>query len=197
MIHVVQLSQTPLRPWRNGGGVTQELLAWPEAADWLVRVSVARIDRDGPFSAFEGVQRWFAVLGGAGVRLQWPGLTHVLTHVLTPASPALHFDGAAAPDCHLLDGPTQDLNLMLRSGSGALCACVPGVDWGADAALRAVFTRVPATLRIAGANHTALAAGTLAWSEQAAGQRWSIEPRSPSDAPGPPAFWLHFNPAPS
>ena len=194
MIRTVQLNQTPLQPWRNGGGVTQELLAWPDAANWLVRVSVARIDRDGPFSAFEGVQRWFAVLSGAGVRLSWPGLTHVLAHVLTPASPALHFDGAAAPECHLLDGPTQDINLMLRGGTGALKACEPGVDWGADAALRAVFTQVPATLRIAGAEAAALPAGTLAWSEQAVGQRWSLEMPSPADASEPLAFWLHFQP---
>ena len=42
-------------PWRNGGGRTRELLAWPHVADWKVRVSIADIDRDGPFSAFPGV----------------------------------------------------------------------------------------------------------------------------------------------
>ena len=51
--------------WRNGGGRTRELLAWPDAADWKVRVSVADVESDGPFSAFPGVQRWFAVLEGA------------------------------------------------------------------------------------------------------------------------------------
>ena len=187
MIRTVQLNQTPLQPWRNGGGVTQELLAWPSAADWLVRVSVARIDRNGPFSAFDGVQRWFAVLSGAGVRLQWAGLTRILT----AASPALHFDGADAPDCHLLDGPTQDLNLMLRGAGGALRACRPGVDWGVDAALRGVFTRLPATLHLAGAEDTALPANTLAWSAQAAGQRWGIDCSGPCDDGVPPAFWLH------
>ena len=192
MIRSVQLSQTPPQPWRNGGGVTQVLLAWPDAADWLLRLSVAQIDSDGPFSAFAGVQRWFAVLGGAGVRLHWPGRTQTLT----PDSPALCFDGAAAPECKLLSGPTQDLNLMLRGGSGALQDCMPGVDWTADAALRAVFTLGPATLRIAGADDTALPAGSLAWSEQAHGQRWRLEASaaSLSCAAGFRAFWLHFNP---
>jgi environmental stress-induced protein Ves len=36
----------------------------------VLRISVAEITRDGPFSAFAGVQRWFAVLEGAGVMLR-------------------------------------------------------------------------------------------------------------------------------
>jgi environmental stress-induced protein Ves len=35
----------------------------------VVRLSVADIERDGPFSAFAGLIRWFAVLSGAGVLL--------------------------------------------------------------------------------------------------------------------------------
>ncbi|HEU6455884.1 MAG TPA: HutD family protein, partial [Roseateles sp.] len=38
--------------WKNQGGTTRELLAWPHAHDWALRVSVARVDRNGPFSAF-------------------------------------------------------------------------------------------------------------------------------------------------
>ena len=37
-------------------------------------------------------------------------------HRLTAASEPLEFDGAVAVDCRLLDGPTQDLNLMVRQG---------------------------------------------------------------------------------
>jgi hypothetical protein len=36
---------------------------------WIVRVSVADITTDGPFSAYPGVERWFAVLDGGGVEL--------------------------------------------------------------------------------------------------------------------------------
>jgi environmental stress-induced protein Ves len=41
-------------PWKNGGGVTRELLAWPGGGDWQVRISVAEIEADGPFSSFPG-----------------------------------------------------------------------------------------------------------------------------------------------
>ena len=112
-MNVVHLADCPFVPWRNGGGRTRELLAWPSAQDWLLRVSVAEIDADGPFSPYPGIERWFAVLGGAGVVLALPqGET-----TLRAGSAAVSFAGEAAPTCHLIDGPTQDLNLMLRRGA--------------------------------------------------------------------------------
>ena len=104
------------QPWRNGGGQTRELLTWPPGAAWRVRLSVADIQTNGPFSVFEGVQRWFVVLDGAGVRLRTAGQSHHLT----PVSPPLRFSGDAATDCWLTDGPTRDLNLMLRGCAGGL-----------------------------------------------------------------------------
>jgi environmental stress-induced protein Ves len=108
--HLIPLAEVSANPWRNGGGVTRELLAWPDAQDWNWRLSVAEVASNGPFSRFDGVQRWFAVLGGAGVQLHLPEETHVLTVDSAP----LCFDGAVPVDCQLLDGATQDFNLMLH-----------------------------------------------------------------------------------
>ena len=105
---VVRVDSAAPQAWRNGGGVTRELLAWPNADDWSVRLSVADIERDGPFSAFAGVDRWFAVLSGAGVLLGNPVQT-VRRH-----DGAINFAGESAPDCHLINGATRDLNLMIR-----------------------------------------------------------------------------------
>ncbi|MDO8769103.1 MAG: HutD family protein [Burkholderiaceae bacterium] len=58
---IIHLAQTPPSPWRNGGGVTRELIAWPDANDWAWRMSVAEVASNGVLSKFEGVQRWFAV----------------------------------------------------------------------------------------------------------------------------------------
>ena len=104
------------QPWKNGGGLTRELLAWPTREDWRVRISVADVTANGPFSCFDGVQRWFAVLQGAGVRLTVDGQLFDLRR----SSPAFSFDGAAAVECELIDGPTQDFNLMLRDARGGL-----------------------------------------------------------------------------
>ena len=109
--HTVSLADVAATPWRNGGGVTRELVAWPPQGEWQWRMSVAVVEASGPFSRFEGVKRWFAVLGGAGVTLDIDGERCTLT---TESAP-LAFDGAAPTDCQLLNGATQDFNLMLRT----------------------------------------------------------------------------------
>jgi environmental stress-induced protein Ves len=114
--HRIPLDRVSPTPWRNGGGTTRELVAFPVREHWHWRVSVADIAQDGPFSSFEGVQRWFAVLQGSGVRLSVGGAEHTLT----AESPPLAFDGAAATNCRMVNGATQDFNLMVRQGRGSL-----------------------------------------------------------------------------
>lgn len=191
MIHTVSLEQVAAQPWRNGGGVTQELLAWPvEAAgsDWQLRISVARIESNGPFSAYPGVERWFAVLQGDGVALRFANRRLMLG----AGSEPVRFEGAAAPGCDLLDGPTQDLNLMVRSdaGRGAMLLARSGEEWVSTAWLRAVYTADAATLQIDDSDAATLPAGTLAWCGGAGQQRWRLKP---DDAPVR-AWWLQFKP---
>ena len=112
----VRAADVPALPWKNGGGVSRDLLCWPDAAAWLVRVSLADIDADGPFSDYPGVQRWFAVVEGKGVELDFGNRRHMQRVGDAP----LAFDGAEAPGCRLLDGRTRDLNLMLRGVPGCL-----------------------------------------------------------------------------
>ena len=109
MIRADASTATPV-PWKNGGGVTRELLRLPAGSgdDWTLRISVADIDADGPFSPFPGITRWFAVLTGAGVRLVFPERVLNVRHGDSP----LRFDGADAPGCTLLDGPTRDLKYV-------------------------------------------------------------------------------------
>jgi environmental stress-induced protein Ves len=142
-MNLVRLSDCNFMPWRNGGGRTRELLAWPSTADWRVRVSVAEIESDGPFSSFPGVDRCFAVLQGAGVVLSLPR-GEVRLH---RGDPALAFPGEAAPLCRLIDGPTRDLNLMVRRAAG-----------------RPVMRREPLT---AGAWRAVFSADTLWWTDDA------------------------------
>ena len=52
---LIRLNEVAPVPWRNGGGVTRELLAWPSPGDWALRISVAEVERDGPFSRYPGV----------------------------------------------------------------------------------------------------------------------------------------------
>jgi uncharacterized protein len=114
--HRIALQSVRPTPWRNGGGTTRELVVFPVRENWHWRLSVADIAQDGPFSQFEEVQRWFAVLSGNGVRLSVDGTTQTLTR----ASPPVPFDGAAPTRCELVAGPTQDFNLMVREGRGRM-----------------------------------------------------------------------------
>ena len=113
---LVSLSQVAASPWRNGGGRTRELLAWPSGVDWRVRMSVADVAADGPFSAFPGVERWFCVLEGEGVTLRMDSGSHTLR----ADCPPFRFDGGAGVDCALLAGATRDFNLMAAPGPAQL-----------------------------------------------------------------------------
>lgn len=103
-----------VRPWKNGGGQTSDVALAPEGAslenfDW--RVSIARVETDGPFSLFPGVDRTMAILAGEGLRLAVAGRE---PFVLAPGSAPLRFAADVATDCRLLGGPVTDLNVMVR-----------------------------------------------------------------------------------
>lgn len=132
---VITVQDTPPQAWRNGGGQTRELLAWPSPQHWQLRLSVADIEADGPFSVFPGVQRWFVALQGAGVDLSIKGQA---CRVEVGDMP-LCFDGADPAHCRLTKGPTRDLNLMLRGVTGALVPAMPGVAWPTRGTLCGLF----------------------------------------------------------
>lgn len=176
-LHLIDLHACTPQPWRNGGGLTRELLAWPQAADWRLRVSVARIAHSGPFSAFPGVWRGFTVLHGEGVVLDLPSGRVTLT----PADDPVAFDGEAAPHCHLIDGPTEDLNLMARrdAGHAALRRARPGDAVEGATRWRGVFAGGLVRLDIDDHTQT-LHAGTLAWSDAAEASTWRVHDGGPA-----------------
>lgn len=112
------LGALPAQPWKNGGGVTREIAAWPpgagmDAFQW--RVSVADIAADGPFSAFPGIDRQIALLDGAGVRLLSDDGS--FDHRLDTVGEPFAFAGERGVQATLLDGATRDFNVMTRRGA--------------------------------------------------------------------------------
>ena len=100
--------------WKNGLGETAEVAIEPAGAaldrfDW--RVSMARVESSGPFSAFAGIDRTLTVLDGAGFRLAVEG--HPVAE-LTPGSAPFPFPGDRPASATLLAGPVTDLNVMTR-----------------------------------------------------------------------------------
>lgn len=100
----------PAQPWKNGGGLTQELLSLPPGNTWCLRVSVARIDRSGEFSNFPETERWFSLLEGGNLQLQIGQQLHPLQ---SPSEP-VHFSGAEPTTVILEGNETLDLNFMVR-----------------------------------------------------------------------------------
>jgi environmental stress-induced protein Ves len=204
-IQVIQAEQMPAQPWRNGGGQTRELLVWPHASDWQLRISRADIEASGPFSAFAGVQRWFAVLTGNGVVLRMPTMDgHSRDHHLRPGHAPLHFDGGQPPYCQLEDGPTQDLNLMCRNSRACMVAVDADAGWSSDHAQCGLYTVHPGTLSN-GPQSLALPGSSLLWLPEGAKGTLHFFPDGKGNGrngqgvadDGPPpllAWWLGFTP---
>ena len=101
-------------PWKNGGGTTSEVAAFPPGAalgefDW--RVSVAEVAASGPFSAFPGVDRTLTVLSGDGLELR---IAENDPTTLGETSAPFSFPGDVSVMAPLQRGPIPDLNAMTR-----------------------------------------------------------------------------------
>ena len=160
---LVRLIDVAAQPWRNGGGFTRELFATPASGDWSARVSVADIDADGPFSAYPGVERWFTVLQGSGVELTVGGVSRRLLRGDAP----MRFDGAAVAHARLIDGPTRDLNLMLRRAEGAMQTAADGLAWSPLATQCGLFTAVAGRCEADGIDDIDVPAYALLWFDSA------------------------------
>lgn len=104
-----------ITPWKNGGGVTREVVSWPPGSgvtnfDW--RVSIAHIASSGPFSAFPGVDRVITLLEGAGVALR--SLDGSVHHRLDQPFMPFPFAGELAMQADLLGPDCHDFNVMTR-----------------------------------------------------------------------------------
>jgi len=187
---LIHAGEVAPQPWRNGAGRTRELLTWPAGAQpWQLRISLAEISRDGPFSLYPGIERWISVIEGAGVRLLLAGREHRLDRGSEP----LRFDGALPVSCTLIDGPGTDLNLMHAGGRAAMMSAHSAVAWTSPLPQRGLFTRTAGFWSADNAQALRLPAHCLLWLDEAANISWSFR-AEPADAVAP-ALWLGFMPA--
>lgn len=97
--------------WKNGSGWTREIARSAGSAEWSWRLSIAEIEDHAPFSTFDGVDRELVLLTGNGLRLSFADGAQ---HTLLPPHDRLRFAGERGVLGTLIDGPTQDFNLMWR-----------------------------------------------------------------------------------
>lgn len=99
-------------PWRNGGGWTEVLAQSPGREPFAWRISVAEIERDGPFSDFSGYDRTI-VAEDAGFTLEFADGQRVEVEPLIPFS----FAGERAVVCRLRGGTARAFNVMTLRGA--------------------------------------------------------------------------------
>jgi len=107
VMNIIALDDLPAQPWKNGGGVTREIARREDEEGLLWRLSLADVDRDGPFSIFDGRERILTVVEGAGLRLR---CANAVIEAL-PGVPVA-FSGETPIDSELVSGPVRDLNLI-------------------------------------------------------------------------------------
>lgn len=116
MATVVRSSEVASQPWANGGGTTRELSRSDTSAGggaaW--RVSLADVDADGPFSPFPGQARLLTVVDGPVLRLVVDGAESLVE----PRRP-FAFDGGAAVEASVPEGPVRVLNVIADPGVDA------------------------------------------------------------------------------
>ena len=114
-MHILRAGERIAAPWKNGGGVTMEVAVHPKGAgfdDFGWRISIARIDRGGPFSSFPGIDRELAMLEGQ-VLLNVGGRPAV---ALSADSRPVRFPGDVPAGAELVGEGAVDLNVMTRRG---------------------------------------------------------------------------------
>ncbi len=106
--------------WKNCLGWTREIVRVQARAgtvecgyedDWDVRLSIAEIERNAPFSLFPGIDRELVLLHGDGLRLRF---NDGEVRDLRQPYERMRFAGERVLDGELLGGPTRDFNLMWR-----------------------------------------------------------------------------------
>ena len=117
---LIPASQQAVTQW--AGGETRQLAIAPAGAtvaarDFHWRFSTATVLQSGPFTIFDGYNRYLAIRSGAGLDLAVtaPGSPQHRMQLTSPQHQAC-FAGAADTAAELLDGPVRDINLMLSAG---------------------------------------------------------------------------------
>ena len=113
-MQIIRYAELKAAPWRNGGGVTREVLSSPAdgSENWDWRLSLADVAKAGDFSPFPGMQRLLTVVEGDLLLLEVDGTEHGLEKYRP-----FRFDGRAATSAKLPTGDVRDLNVITRDGA--------------------------------------------------------------------------------
>jgi hypothetical protein len=117
-MRIIRPDENRIMRWKNGGGTTTEIAIDPPeatvAGPFRWRLSIADVERSGPFSAFPGYDRTIMMIRGRGMDLV---VGDQPPHRVDRSFEPFVFSGDETADCRLLDGPIRDFNLMVARSS--------------------------------------------------------------------------------
>lgn len=144
------------QPWANGRGITTELYRIEQNGTLLLRLSMATVTEDGPFSLFPGIERNLTVLTG-------PGFTLTSDTFRLDARPLIPiaFAGDVAVAATNVTAPSTDFNVMTARSLPRPVVRVVSLATLPAIAQRAIFALVPASV-----NGKALARHDLVLTDQ-------------------------------
>ncbi|PYI39138.1 hypothetical protein CVS30_07485 [Arthrobacter psychrolactophilus] len=111
-MEIIRYASLKSTPWPNGGGVTRQIAAGPDAKSWDWRVSLAEVAKAGPFSPMPGIDRIITVVEGELIALSVDGAEQALEKFRP-----FRFSGDSDTSASLPTGALKDLNLMTRRGA--------------------------------------------------------------------------------
>ena len=116
-MRILAPSEFRAQPWKNGGGITHEIVRWPDPSSerYDVRISLADDRQAAPFSRFPGYRRWSFLAAAAPIELYVDGELRRLTQL----GDLLEVDGDVPIRCELPGGPTRLFNILVRHGLAA------------------------------------------------------------------------------
>ncbi len=129
MAHIFLKNDFKIMSWKNGGGVTTELFVIDNpktVGAFLFRLSVAKVNQNGPFSLFNNIERTLMLLDGSGFLLEFISSRKKI--VVTDKKRAISFSGEEEIRCSLIDGSCTDFNVMVDSSFGEALVSVYSND---------------------------------------------------------------------
>jgi environmental stress-induced protein Ves len=120
-VDIIRYTSLKPAPWANGGGATRQLAAGTAGSttlgagakgdNWDWRISIAQVEKAGPFSAFPGIDRILTIIDGDLIALTVDGTEQALEKYRP-----YRFSGDSDTSATLPTGSLTDLNLMTRRG---------------------------------------------------------------------------------
>jgi len=150
-VRVLRFAELSVMPWKNGLGVTRELVSVGGGAEgefgW--RLSMADIGVDAPFSMYAGIERHLAVVAGGPLELVVEGTARRIE-----IGGVETFAGDATVSARPLEQPVTDLNLMVDTTkwSGSLAAVSAFMTVRAAASVAVLALRDAVTVRLTDAD---------------------------------------------